>query len=182
MVNLTRIYTSVGDDGQTRLADNSVVPKTDPRLALMGAIDEATCAIGVALALAPAPKVAQVLQAVQNELFDIGADVATPVSARSHDDAVAELEAWCDSFNTELPPLRSFVLPGGCSLAAQLHVARAVTRRAELTGWWANKGPTNIEPSTLRYLNRLSDLLFILARHANASEGVAETLWKPHQG
>jgi len=183
MVNLTRIYTSTGDDGQTRLADNSVVRKTDPRIALMGAIDEANCAIGVALTLNPSTEIQQVLQAAQNELFDVGADIATPASTATdgtaRDSAVIQLETYCDRFNAGAPPLRSFVLPGGCPLAAQLHVARAVVRRAELTGWSAKEKRADIDPSALRYLNRLSDLLFILARHANACEGSAETLWTP---
>jgi len=171
MVNLTRIYTSTGDNGDTRLADNSVVPKTDPRIAAVGAIDEANCAIGVALTLNPGPEITSVLQAVQNDLFGLGADTVTA-------DDVARLEDWCDRFNAELPPLRSFVLPGGCPLAAQLHVARAVVRRAELAGWQANQAGEN--PSVLRYLNRLSDLLFILARYANRREGTSEALWSHH--
>jgi len=172
MVNLTRIYTSAGDDGTTRLPDNSSVPKTDPRVAFSGALDEANCAIGLALTLAPDAEVSQVLHTVQNELFDIGAGHATPA-------AVAQLEAWCDHFNADLPALRSFVLPGGTPLAAQLHIARAVVRRAELAGWRANDVAT-VDPSALRYLNRLSDLLFILARHANQNEQMAEPLWVPH--
>ena len=171
MVNLTRIYTSTGDDGQTRLSDNSVVLKTDARVALIGTIDEANCAIGVALTLGIDAEISQVLQTVQNELFNIGANGSRP-------EALTQLENWCDSFNAELPPLRSFALPGGCPLAAQLHVARVVVRRAELAGWRANQ-ETAVDPNTLRYLNRLSDLLFILARYANMRAGTAETLWQP---
>jgi len=178
MVNLTRIYTSTGDGGQTRLADNSVASKTDPRITAMGVIDEANCAVGVALTLNPVPEIATVLQTVQNELFDIGADVASPTaSPPNHDAAIARLEDWCDHFNAELPPLRSFVLPGGCPVAAQLHVARAVVRRAELAGWRAGELHADINPSALRYLNRLADLLFILARYANQIEHVTEPLW-----
>ena len=183
MVNLTRIYTSTGDDGQTRLADNSNVPKTDPRIAFMGAIDEANSAIGVALTLTIDAEVTGVLRTVQNDLFNIGADVATPRDAGSeppsHDDAVARLESWCDHFNAALSPLRSFLLPGGCPRSAQFHVARAVVRRAELAGWVANAVHPDINPSALRYLNRLSDLLFILARQANARAGIPEPLWQP---
>jgi len=171
MVNLTRIYTSTGDDGQTRLADNSVVPKTDPRIAFGGAVDEANCAIGVALTMRPSAAISQALQTIQNDLFDLGAGHTTPAS-------VTRLEAWCDGFNAGLPALRSFVLPGGCPLAAQLHVARATVRRAELAGWRANE-ETAVDPAALRYLNRLSDLLFILARRANTDEGTTETLWVP---
>jgi len=172
MVNLTRIYTSTGDGGATRLADNSRVPKTDPRVAFSGALDEANCAIGLALTLKPTHEISQVLQTIQNDLFDIGAGHATQAT-------VAQLEAWCDHFNADLPALRSFVLPGGSPLGAQLHVARAVVRRAELVGWRANDAAT-IDPSALRYLNRLSDLLFILARHANQNEQVTEPLWVPN--
>jgi len=183
MVNLTRIYTSTGDDGQTRLADNSTVAKTDPRIAFMGAVDEANSTIGVALTIDPDAEVDGVLETIQNDLFDIGADIATPRGPTdtppSHDDAVTRLESWCDRYNAALPPLRSFLLPGGCPRAAQLHLARAVVRRAEVTGWQARETHPDINPSALRYLNRLADLLFILARHANARTGRPEPLWQP---
>ena len=188
MVNLTRIYTRAGDGGKTRLADNSVTSKTDPRLDAYGTVDEANCAIGLALAFGVPEDVAHVLATVQNELFDAGADIANPATEgpgaaplRIDETSITRLEAWCDQFNANLPALHSFVLPGGTAAAAQLHVARTIVRRAERAAWRADgdAGTPGINPLAIRYLNRLSDLLFILARYTNAQDGVDEPLWLP---
>ena len=183
VVNLTRIYTRTGDDGETRLANAAVVAKTDARLEACGAVDEANCAIGLALAAGVPEDVGAVLAAVQNELFDVGADLTTPGGSSVGAQAVNRLEAWCDQFNADLPAMRSFVLPGGTKGAAQLHVARAVVRRAERAAWAAadEVGLTSegaiasmggLNPVALVYLNRLSDLLFILARYTNQARSL----------
>lgn len=186
-VVLSRIYTRTGDDGTTALADGARVAKTDPRLAAYADTDEANCAIGTALALVNFPAdIERLLLRIQNELFDCGADLATPRPAeppeypqlRIDESYVTALEQACDQYNAALPTLRSFVLPGGSAGAALLHTARAVTRRAERTAWHAVAvhGDT-ISPWPAKYLNRLSDLLFILARVANAEAG--DVLWRP---
>jgi cob(I)alamin adenosyltransferase len=187
MVNLTRIYTRTGDDGTTALGDMSRTSKNDPRLIAYADVDEANCAIGVALACDTlAPDVRALLLRVQNELFDVGADLCTPVVAepaypplRVEADYVQRLEAEIDHYNDALPNLRSFVLPGGTAASAHLHVARTVVRRAERATWAAMEqhGPVMTTlPAT--YLNRLSDLLFVLARHANLDAG-GDVLWQP---
>jgi cob(I)alamin adenosyltransferase len=186
-VVLSRIYTRTGDDGTTGLADGARVAKTDTRLAAYADTDEANCAIGVALTLGGLPdSMVALLRRIQNELFDCGADLATPLPAtppeypqlRIDESYVTRLEAACDSYNATLPVLRSFVLPGGTPGAALLHAARAAARRAERTAWAAvaDHGDS-ISPSPAKYLNRLSDLLFILARTANVSTG--DVLWHP---
>ncbi len=186
MVNLTKIYTRTGDAGETRLGDMSVTSKNDPRLAAFADVDEANSQIGCALALGELDDdVAAVLLQVQNDLFDVGADLCTPVvekpefpPLRVEPEYVVRLEAWCDHYNEPLDKLRSFILPGGTRGAALLHVARTTVRRAERAAWAAYAGHTdtvNVEP--IKYLNRLSDLLFILARHANRADG--DVLWKP---
>ncbi len=186
-VVLSRIYTRTGDDGTTGLADGERVAKTDSRLAAYADTDEANCAVGVAITLGQLPAdMTTVLRRVQNELFDAGADLATPLPAappeypqlRITEAYVTGLEEDCDAYNADLPVLRSFVLPGGTPGAALLHTARAVTRRAERTAWAAvaEHGDT-ISPWPARYLNRLSDLLFILARYANTSNG--DVMWHP---
>jgi len=186
-VVLSTIYTRTGDDGTTGLTDFSRVAKTDSRLAAYADTDEANCAIGAALTLGQLPEdMAALPRRVQNELFDCGADLATPLPAappeypqlRIDEGYVTALEAACDQYNAGLPTLRSFILPGGTPGAALLHTARAVTRRAERTAWAAvaDHGLT-ISRWPARYLNRLSDLLFILARAANA--GTGDVLWKP---
>lgn len=186
MVNLTRIYTRTGDAGNTRLGDLSVAPKTDPRIAAYADVDEANAHLGVALALGELSEdVAAVLTHIQNDLFDVGADLSTPVvpdpkypSLRVEQDYIDRLEGWCDTYNEPLSKLRSFILNGGTPAAAQLHVARTVTRRAERQAWaaFAEHGDT-MNPLALTYLNRLSDLLFILARYANRERG--DVLWVP---
>jgi cob(I)alamin adenosyltransferase len=176
-VRLTRIYTRTGDEGETSLGDLSRVPKTHPRVVAYGAVDELNSQLGLALAAGLPEEMRAVLERIQNELFDLGADVSVPGSEglRVTAGQVEALEADCDRFNAELPPLKSFVLPGGAEAAARLHVARTVCRRAELEALRAG----DLSRLVPVYLNRLSDLLFILARAANAAAGQAEPLWKP---
>jgi cob(I)alamin adenosyltransferase len=192
-VHLTRIYTRTGDDGTTGLGDFARVSKTDPRLIAYADVDEANCALGVALALGSLPqRLSAVLKQVQNDLFDVGADLCTPLvpqdqtpppkyaALRIDESYVTRLEGWCDEFNAPLPKLDSFILPGGTPGAALLHTARAIIRRAERSTWAllaVEASRTN--PQTARYLNRLSDLLFILARVANPG---GDVLWAPGGG
>ncbi|MFI0351367.1 cob(I)yrinic acid a,c-diamide adenosyltransferase [Actinomadura sp. 9N407] len=202
-VVLSKIYTRTGDAGTTDLGDMSRAAKTDPRLAAYADTEEANAAIGAAIALGslPEPLVA-LLTRIQNDLFDVGADLATPVvpdpefpPLRVDASYVDFLEAACDEHNAALPPLRSFILPGGSREAALLHIARTVSRRAERSAWAAieahgstpvgtsnsegaeSAGAGGVNPLAARYLNRLSDLLFILCRVANAEHG--DVLWKP---
>ncbi|MCG5220977.1 cob(I)yrinic acid a,c-diamide adenosyltransferase [Streptosporangium sp. KLBMP 9127] len=182
-VVLSKIYTRTGDDGTTALGDMSRTAKTDPRLAAYADVEEANAALGVALAFGLAPDIAQVLDRVQNELFDLGADLACPVTEnpefpplRVEASYVEWLEAQCDLFNERLKPLRSFILPGGTPATAHLHVARTVVRRAERTAWAAVEAHDDVNPLAVKYLNRLSDLLFILCRIAADGD---EILWKP---
>jgi cob(I)alamin adenosyltransferase len=182
-VRLTRIYTRGGDRGETSLGDGSRVPKFDCRIASFGTVDELNSLVGVALAACEADELRTVLEQIQNELFDVGADISVPYGVgdgrlRIGQPSIDELERLCDRFNADLPDLRSFVLPGGDEVAARLHVARAVCRRAERDVLAASK-EVDINPLVLVYLNRLSDLLFILARTANALAGRDEPLWKP---
>lgn len=185
MVNLTRIYTRTGDTGSTSLGDFSRTSKTDPRLIAYADVDEANCAIGVALATTEMPEdIGQVLLRVQNEMFDVGADLCTPVvehpqvpPLRVTEEYLTRLEADCDRFNEALPPLRSFILPGGTPASAQLHMARTIVRRAERSAWAAlHTHGESMNILTAKYLNRLSDLLFILARAANPQ---GDVLWVP---
>jgi cob(I)alamin adenosyltransferase len=185
MVNLTRIYTRTGDGGETRLGDNSVTSKTDPRLAAYADVDELNSHLGHAIAAGGLDgDVVAVLTTVQNDLFDVGADFCTPVveepeypPLRVEQAYVDRLEAWCDQYNADLESLRSFILPGGTLGAALLHVCRTVARRAERSGWAARAAYQDVNDLPIKYLNRLSDLLFILARHANRAQG--DVLWKP---
>jgi cob(I)alamin adenosyltransferase len=185
-VVLSRIYTRTGDDGTTGLGDASRAAKTDPRLAAYADVDEANSAIGVAVTLGGLPDgIVALLIRIQNELFDVGADLCTPVTddpayppLRIDDSYVTGLERECDAHNEGLPVLRSFVLPGGTAGAALLHAARTIVRRAERSTWAAIEAHGEaVHPLPARYLNRLSDLLFILARRANESAG--DLLWKP---
>lgn len=183
MVNLTQIYTRTGDDGTTALGDFSRTGKNDPRLVAYADVDETNCSLGTVLALgSPNPEIAEVIRRIQNELFDVGADLCTPIAEnderlRVQDSYISRLEADCDRFNEDLEPLRSFILPGGTPAAALLHVARTTARRAERATWRAVADyPDTTNPLTATYLNRLSDLLFILARAANSGEDV---LWHP---
>jgi cob(I)alamin adenosyltransferase len=184
-VHLTRIYTKTGDDGTTALGDMSRVAKTDVRVAAYADSDETNAAIGVALALGNLPDaIATVLSRVQNDLFDVGADLCTPIvldpkypPLRLTEDYVTRLEGWCDEFNAGLPKLASFILPGGTTGAALLHQARTIARRAERSTWaLLEADPDRTNPLAATYLNRLSDLLFILARCANPG---GDVLWQP---
>ena len=181
-VRLTRIYTRTGDAGETSLGDGSRVPKLDTRIQAFGAVDEVNSLLGVVLAARPGQELAAVLERIQNELFDVGADLSVPFEAdgrlRVEQALVDRLEADCDGFNADLEPLRSFVLPGGTEVAAGLQLARTVCRRAEREALAASER-VEINPLVLVYLNRLSDLLFILARAANAEAGQPEPLWRP---
>lgn len=199
MVRLTRIYTRTGDSGKTQLSDLSPISKTDPRVEAYGDVDEANSAIGIALASGGLSKdVAAVLRAVQNEMFDVGADLSNPLRVADSADAPSQLritqgyidrlEAWCDQFGDPLPNLKSFILPGGSPAAAQLHLARTVVRRAERAAWLAvqaygaepiadKKRPGGVNTLAITYLNRLSDLLFILTRVVNGPDG--DVLWIP---
>ncbi|CCH34577.1 cob(I)yrinic acid a,c-diamide adenosyltransferase [Actinosynnema sp. NPDC047251] len=184
-VHLTRIYTRVGDDGTTGLGDFTRVPKTSPRITAYADVDETNASLGVALALgALADDVREVVRKVQNDLFDVGADLCTPVAPnpehpplRITQPYVDRLEAWCDEYNTRVGKLDSFILNGGTPGAALLHQARTIARRAERSTWTlleAEPDTTNTLPA--KYLNRLSDLLFILARVANPD---GDVLWQP---
>lgn len=180
-VRLTRIYTRGGDRGETSLGDGTRTSKLDCRLGAFGTVDELNAQVGVALAGELPSELRPVLERVQNELFDVGADLAVPYGVgdgrlRVAQEQIDTLERDCDRFNAELPELRSFVLPGGSRGAAQLHVARTVCRRAERDALLAAR-ELEVNPLVLVYLNRLSDLLFILARTAN--RGGEEPLWKP---
>lgn len=188
MVNLTRIYTRTGDDGTTALGDFSRTDKNDLQLIAYADVDEANSAIGVAIALGSLTQdLTQLLTSIQNDLFDVGADLCTPVPADTDPDRpqlrvtaayIERLEVACDRFNEPLAPLRSFILPGGTPGAALLHVARTVTRRAERAAWAAHQEkPESVNALPAKYLNRLSDLLFILGRVANAAVG--DVLWVP---
>ncbi|NUS42119.1 MAG: cob(I)yrinic acid a,c-diamide adenosyltransferase [Mycobacteriaceae bacterium] len=187
-VHLTRIYTRTGDDGTTGLSDFSRVSKNDPRLIAYADCDETNAALGAALALGDPPaRIAEVLRQVQNDLFDAGADLSTPVvehpkhpPLRITQSYIDRLEGWCDDFNADLEPLTSFILPGGTALGALLHVARTSARRAERAAWAAlDAHPDDTGPLPAKYLNRLSDLLFILSRAANPH---GDVLWKPGGG
>ena len=199
MVRLTRIYTRTGDSGKTQLSDLSPISKTDPRVEAFGDVDEANSAIGIALASGGLSKdVAAVLRAVQNEMFDVGADLSNPLRVadsadnppqlRITQEYIDRLEAWCDQFGDPLPNLTSFILPGGSPAAAQLHLARTVVRRAERAAWLAvqaygaepiadKERPGGVNTLAITYLNRLSDLLFILTRVVNGPDG--DVLWIP---
>ncbi len=184
-MRLTQIYTRTGDDGTTGLADFSRVPKTDPRLAAYADCDETNAVLGLVLTLgSPTPEVATVLRRIQNEIFDLGADLATPITPdpaypplRVTADYVDRLERDCDAFNADLTPLDSFILPGGTPAGALLHQARTVARRAERSAWGLmDVDAARTNPLAATYLNRLSDLLFILCRVANPAGDVR---WVP---
>jgi len=198
MVNLTKIYTRTGDEGLTGLSDFSRIRKTDPRIEAYADVDEANSAIGVAVALAQSEfdqSTLELLNQIQNDLFDLGADLSNPLKEiyeheplRVGEEWISALEQAIDHYNSQLPKLDSFIIPGGSGLAAGLHLARTVVRRAERAAWHAieaygtepgkkgNAGGVNIV--AVRYLNRLSDLLFVLARYANLSHG-GDVKWVP---
>jgi len=184
-VHLTRIYTKTGDSGTTALGDGSRVAKTDPRIEAYADVDETNSAIGVALAAGGlSDELGAVLKIVQNDLFDVGADLCAPIipdprwpPLRVTEDYVTRLEGWCDEFNSRLAKLDSFILPGGTHGAALLHVARTISRRAERRAWsLIEADPDRTNVLAAKYLNRLSDLLFILSRIANPDGDVR---WVP---
>jgi len=195
MVNLTRIYTRTGDAGQTGLSDGSTTTKTDPRVEAYGSVDEANSVLGIVLATGDvAGALAAALREIQNELFDVGADLSTPMveqpawpPLRIEQASIDRLEGWCDEFSADLPDLKSFILPGGTPAGAHLHLARTVVRRAERAAWQAvdayglGSGPDatagGVNPLAITYLNRLSDLLFIASRAVNGAAG--DVLWVP---
>lgn len=194
MVNLTRIYTRTGDAGTTRLSDNTEARKTDLRVEAYGQVDEANSVLGIVCAQTGLPdRVREVLGIIQNELFDVGADLSTPVvpdpawpPLRVTAPSVDRLEEWCDEFSEPLGNLVSFILPGGTPASAHLHLARTVVRRAERAAWAAAEAygldadgaaSGGLNPLAITYLNRLSDLLFVVARVANAGE--PDVLWVP---
>jgi cob(I)alamin adenosyltransferase len=187
MVNLTRIYTRTGDDGTTALGDMSRVDKNDHRLHAYADTDEANSSIGVAIALGGlSDDIVALLTRIQNDLFDVGADLCTPVvpnpeypPLRVEQGYIDAIEAACDTYNDKLTALRSFILPGGTPGAALLHVSRTVIRRAERSTWAAiAEYGDGVNLLTAHYLNRVSDLLFILARVANVDHG-GDVLWVP---
>ena len=179
-VRLTKIYTRGGDKGQTSLGDGSRTSKLDPRIRAYGVVDELNSQLGVVLADAALPaELREALERIQNQLFDVGADLSVPFPGdderlRTTQAMIDELEELADEHNAELPELRSFVLPGGTEAAARLHVARTIARRAELTALEAD-----VNPLARVYLNRVSDVLFIFARRANALADRDEPLWRP---
>ncbi|MEN2787708.1 cob(I)yrinic acid a,c-diamide adenosyltransferase [Sphingomonas qilianensis] len=185
MVKLTKIYTRTGDDGTTGLVDGSRVAKTDARMAAIGDVDEANSAIGVAIVALGGGDLAAALTRIQNDLFDLGADLATPgedfapsdMTLRVVPQQVARLETEIDAMNAQMPPLTSFILPGGTPGAAAVHLARAIVRRAERAGVAAAAGVA-VNPLALAYLNRLSDYLFVAARFVNQKAG-GDVLWVP---
>jgi cob(I)alamin adenosyltransferase len=182
-VRLTRIYTRAGDKGETSLGDGSRVPKLDCRIGAFGTVDELNSALGVALAEPGLPeRLREPLARIQNDLFDVGADLSVPFGIsdrlRVEQRQIDWLEQLCDELNADLPELKSFVLPSGTAAAARLHVARTTCRRAERDALTANE-EHGINALVLGYLNRLSDFLFIAARWANADAGRDEPLWKP---
>lgn len=184
MVRLTRIYTRGGDKGKTSLGNGDRVDKADPRVAAYGTVDEANAALGVARLHAKGD-IAAMLIRLQNDLFDLGADLCTPgpdpedaPRLRIAEEQIARLEAEIDAMNETLAPLESFILPGGSPLGAQLHVARGILRRAERIAAEAMK-TTDIGENAFRFMNRASDHLFVLARYANRAAGVTDPLWQP---
>ena len=185
MVRLTRIYTKTGDDGTTALGDNSRTSKNDPRLEAFATVDEANSSIGLVISTAPESEITKILIVIQNDMFDVGADLCTPVvdnpeyePLRVTEEQITWLESMIDKYNANLAPLQSFVLPSGILMSAQLHVARTVVRRAERETWRAiSQFGAGVSPLTAKYLNRLSDLLFVLARWSN--QEVGDVLWVP---
>ena len=175
---LSKIYTRTGDDGTTGLGDGSRVPKDDARVEAYGSVDECNSAIGVILAVPGLPgAVGEVLTRVQHELFDLGGELCIPGHRAIQEAQVSRLEQALDAFNEQLPPLKEFILPGGGPAAAACHLARAICRRAERRSWTlARAQPVAAEP--LQYLNRLSDLLFVIARVLARQESGSEVLWK----
>jgi cob(I)alamin adenosyltransferase len=179
---LSRIYTRTGDDGSTGLGDGSRVPKDSPRVEAYGTVDELNSVIGMLLAVPGlAPEVTECLTEVQHELFDLGGELCIPGHQVIRAEQVARLEETLDKFNDALPPLKEFILPGGGPAAAACHLARTVARRAERRAWTLARAES-LNPEVLKYLNRLSDLLFVLARVLARHERGAEVLWRHQRG
>ena len=179
---LTKIYTRTGDSGLTRLATGEQIPKTSARISACGDLDETNSAVGLILSAAGvSDAVRRVLTAVQQDLFDLGAELALPDQQRATETHVQRLEDELDALNASLPPLKEFVLPGGTPAAAACHLARAICRRAE-RGVWRLAEEVELNPALLRYLNRLSDLLFVIARVLARQESAEEPLWRPDRG
>lgn len=176
-MRLTKITTRTGDDGTTGLADGSRLPKDSPRIEAIGAADELNSQVGLLLAEALPQAVRDCLAAVQHQLFDLGGELALPQRRAIGEEQVAGLEALIAEFNADLPPLKEFILPGGSRAAAQCHVARTVCRRAERSCVRLRRAEP-VPPTLLQYLNRLSDLLFVLCRVINRSDGHDETTWQ----
>lgn len=174
---LSKIVTRTGDAGTTGLANNTRVTKTDARIAALGEVDELNCQIGVVLSLKPPRAITAALARIQNELFDLGGEISLPGAQLVSDAHLAKLEADAQTFNKKLPPLKEFVLPGGNATAAAAHLARAVCRRAE-RALWTLHAQSPLNPNAPRYLNRLSDLLFIVARTLARTKNGKEVLWK----
>lgn len=175
---LSKIYTRTGDDGTTGLGDGSRVPKDDPRVEAYGSVDECNSAIGVVLAIASLPaEIRDVLTTVQHELFDLGGELCVPGHRSIQAAQVTRLELTLDAFNEHLPPLKEFILPGGGTAAAACHLARTICRRAERRCWTLARMQT-VAMEPLQYLNRLSDLLFVIARVLARQESGSEVLWK----
>lgn len=183
-MRISKVYTRTGDQGTTRLVGNLEVPKNSVRIEAYGTVDELNSVIGLARALGSSTDIDLVLRHIQSELFDVGTDLATPVDARWDgmvrlgDEAVARLEGWCDHYNETLPPLKEFILPGGGQGSASLHQCRTVCRRAERRVVDLIHADESVGTDALRYLNRLSDLLFVLARAAAQQSGEPESFWQ----
>jgi len=178
---LSKIYTRTGDDGTTGLGDGQRVPKDSLRVGAFGAVDELNSTIGLILAADDLrPDIADCLARIQNQLFDLGGELCIPTAKVMTSDSVSELEATLDAFNADLPPLKDFVLPGGTHEAATCHLARTICRRAERHTWQLAR-TESVNEYSLKYLNRLSDLLFVVARVLNRHAGRDEPLWKHRQ-
>jgi cob(I)alamin adenosyltransferase len=175
---LSKIYTRTGDNGTTGLGDGTRVPKNHARVEAYGTVDELNSALGAVLANALPADVRDALAPIQHELFDLGGELCIPGRQALKDEDVTRLEQLLDTFNAALPPLKEFVLPGGVQAAASLHLARAICRRAERCTVTLAQGES-VNPLSIRYLNRLSDLLFVVARYVNKMEGMPEVLWRP---
>ena len=174
---LSRIYTRTGDDGTTGLGDGSRVAKDDARVVAYGTVDEANSAIGLVLAADVPDDIRALLTAVQHQLFDLGGELCIPGHAAIRDEDIASLERALDGYNADLPPLKEFILPGGGQAAAHCHLARTIVRRAE-RATVTLAGQEDVRPQAVHYLNRLSDLLFVLARVLARQDGHGEVTWK----
>ena len=174
---LSKIYTRTGDDGTTGLGDGSRVPKTSPRVEAMGAVDELNSVIGLLMTASPAGSIQETLSAIQHALFDLGGEISLPGQKLVHNRQVTDIENTLDRLNNPLSPLKDFILPGGTQSAALCHQARSVCRRAERR-LLALAEQQSVSNASIEYLNRLSDMLFVMARHLNKSAGVADVLWQ----